>query len=70
VKIIAVDGARNIDCRDIVHVLPHWSEGDTYYATLSLRSGEKITGLVTTAEIDSLSSNSRSEERPGATPLV
>jgi hypothetical protein len=53
-KITATDSARNINVADIANVMTHWCEGETCYATLSLRSGEKVTGLVATSGVEAL----------------
>ena len=53
-RITATDSARSINLADIANVMPHWCEGETCYATLSLRSGEKVTGLVATSGIEAL----------------
>jgi hypothetical protein len=34
--------------------MPHWREGEACYATPDLASGEQVTGLVVTADIDAL----------------
>jgi hypothetical protein len=54
VKFIALDGAHSLEPRDIVNVLQHWRTDDTCYATLTLRSGKELTGLLATAEIEAL----------------
>jgi hypothetical protein len=56
-KVMTLDGARSIDPGDIGHVMPHRRDGETCYATLMLRSSEKLTGLVATADIDALLSD-------------
>ena len=53
IKVITIDHTRSLD-PDIVHVMPHWREGEACYATLTSRTGEQVTGLVVTAEIDAL----------------
>jgi hypothetical protein len=53
IKVITIDHTRSLD-PDIVHGMPHWREGEACYATLTSRSGEQVTGLVVTAEIDAL----------------
>jgi hypothetical protein len=32
--------------------MPHWREAEACYASLTLRSGEQVTGLVVAADID------------------
>jgi hypothetical protein len=53
-KVITIDHTRSIGPGDIAHVMPHWREGEACYASLTLRSGEQVTGLVATADIDAL----------------
>jgi hypothetical protein len=56
-KVITIDHTRSIDPGDIVHLMPHWREGEACYASLTLRSGEQVTGLVDTSDIDALLSD-------------
>src|SRR5262245_36411675 len=53
-KIAAVDSTRSIARADIANVTVHWREGENCYVTLTLQSGEKLTGLVACAELDSM----------------
>jgi hypothetical protein len=62
VRIIATDAARNIETREIANVVTHWRTDETCYATLSLQSGEEITGLVATVDVDALLSGGASEK--------
>jgi hypothetical protein len=56
-KVITIDHTRSIDPGDIVHVMPHWREAEACHASLTLRSGEQVTGLVVAADIDALLSD-------------
>jgi hypothetical protein len=62
VRIIATNAARKIETREIAHVVTHWRTDETCYATLSLQSGEEITGLVATVDVDALLSGGASEK--------
>jgi hypothetical protein len=57
IEVITIDHTRSIDPGDIVHVMLHLREGETAYATLTLRSGEQVTGLVVAADIDAMLSD-------------
>ena len=61
---------RQIDPGDIVHVMPHWREGEACYASLTLRSGEQVTGLVVTADIDALLSDWHGEGSDEPPPIA
>ena len=61
---------RQIDPGDIVRVMPHWREGEACYASLTLRSGEQVTGLVVTADIDALLSDWHGEGSDEPPPIA
>src|SRR5262245_48715119 len=53
-KIAAVDSTRSIARTGIANVTVHWREGENCYVTLTLQSGDKLTGLVARADLDSM----------------
>src|SRR5262245_56879072 len=55
-KIAAVDSTLSIARADIASITVHWREGENCFVTLNLQSGEKLTGLVVCAELDSMPS--------------
>jgi hypothetical protein len=67
-KVITIDHTRHIDRGDIVHVMPHWREGEACCATPTLRSSAQLTGLLVTSNIDTLLSDQHGEghRRPAA----
>jgi hypothetical protein len=69
-KVITIDHTRSIDPGDIVQVMPHWREGEAAYATLTVRWGEQVTGLVATVDIDALLSDRHGEGSDEPPPIA
>jgi len=57
-KIATIERTRSVARAEISSVTVHWRENENCFVTLNLRSGEKLTGLIPSVEMDSMSENS------------